>query len=136
MKALRVVYMAHPVSGNVEENLARARRWVRWIYDHYPNVVVLAHWIVDCEVLDDANPAHREKGLAHDFAIIRRCDEIWLVGGRVSEGMGLESAYATDDCGLPALDLTYLGPEPPQEKVALPPLAPVQRKRTDCRRTV
>lgn len=28
-----VLYVAHPVSGDVEANLARARRWLRWLVD-------------------------------------------------------------------------------------------------------
>ena len=36
----------------------------------------------------------RETGLAIDFEIIERCDELWLCGRRVSPGMKLEATHA------------------------------------------
>lgn len=117
----RVVYLCHPVSGDVAGNLERTRRWVRWVYDNVPGVVVLCMWVVDCEVLDDANPEHRALGFEHDLAVVERCDEIWAVSGRISHGMSLEIAHAREH-GVPLLDLTPLGEEPPAKPINLPPL--------------
>jgi hypothetical protein len=110
---------------------------VRWIYDHYPNVVVLCMWVIDCEVLDDDTPEQRALGLAHDFAIIPRCDEIWAVGGRISGGMNQEINQGVE-AGVPLCDLTYLGDEPPADRVDLPRLVwreqDVRDDRKACRR--
>jgi len=89
-----VVYLAHPISGNVEANLVDARKWIREIYEQVPYITVLAHWIVDCEVLDESNPRHRGMGLAHDFNILERCDELWILGEHVSAGMSAEITFA------------------------------------------
>jgi hypothetical protein len=111
-----IIYMAHPVGAptpqGLQDNLTRAKKWVRWIFDHYPNTAVLANWLYECEVLDDFNPEHRKLGLQHDFAILRRCDELWLVGGRVSNGMMAERQAAWN-AGIPVRDLTPLGDWPP-----------------------
>jgi hypothetical protein len=131
---MRVIYLCHPVSGDVETNLARAQRWVRWIYDHYPGIAVLCMWIIDCKVLDDSNPDHRAVGLEHDFAILERCDEIWAVGGRVSSGMAMEIAHGLGH-NVPFLDLTPLGEEPPSGSVELPPLQWPKQERKHERKT-
>ncbi len=111
-----VVYLAHPAGAATREqhlaNLARAKRWFAWAARQ--GVAVVADWIIYCEVWDDFDPAQRWAGLAHDDAQIRRCDEVWMVGGRVSGGMarGRETAKAA---GVPAVDLTFLGEEPPRQ---------------------
>jgi len=110
---MKVVYLAHPVSGDVAANLARARRWLRWIYDNF-DVAVVADWIVCCEVLDDSNPAHRAHGLAMDRTLVEICDEFWTVGGRVSTGMQSEERIALA-ANVIVRDLTWLGEEPPVE---------------------
>lgn len=89
---LLVVYIAHPVSGNVEENLAAAKQWVAWAAGQ--GVSPVASYIPLCEVLDDADPANRELGMRCDFAVIERCDEVWLCGGYVSKGMRAEADHA------------------------------------------
>jgi len=107
-----LIYLAHPVSGDVAANLARARRWLLWCYRTRPDLAFVSQWILDCEILDDANPTDRQLGLEHDFAIIERCDAVWLVGGRVSAGMAMEAAHALAR-GIHVRDFTHLGEEPP-----------------------
>lgn len=87
---MKVIYLAHPVSGDVPGNLAEARRWIRWLYDHVPSIAIVATWITGCEVLDDGNPEHHKLGLQHDVAVIGRCDAILLVGPKLSAGMQAE----------------------------------------------
>lgn len=115
---MKVVYLAHPLGAStpdgVEANKARARRWIRWIYDHFPDVAVVADWLLTCDVLDDFNPAHRAHGMKMNKAIIPRCHEFWMVGGCISNGMGDERVVA-DENRVQVFDLTWLGEEPPAE---------------------
>ena len=112
MSRRSLIYLAHPVSGDVAANLARARRWLLWCYRTRPDLAFVSQWILDCEILDDANPADRALGLEHGFAIIERCDEIWRVGGRISYGMALEGAHGAEH-GVRLVDMTAIGEEPP-----------------------
>ena len=109
---MKLIYLAHPVRGDVLGNLARAKRWWRWIETSFPDTVVIAPWITVCEIFDDADEAQRMAGLRRGCAVVVRCDEIWLVGGRVSNGMRveLEAAAMTK---VKVVDLTRLGEEPP-----------------------
>lgn len=102
--SMKVIYMAHPVSGDVENNIKRAKAWMRWLEENY-DVAVCASWILECEIWDDNNPEHRAAGLRRDMAILERCDELWLVGACVSNGMAMERAHA-EKRGLIIRDLT------------------------------
>lgn len=61
--------------------------------------------LVGCEL--EETTENREWGLSCDKAHIERCDEVWLVGPRVSPGMALERQHAVS-CGIPTYDLTGL----------------------------
>lgn len=109
---MKVIYLCHPVSGDVPANLARAKRWVRWVESNHP-VAVVASWITECEIWDDDDPEQRAAGLIRDLAVLERCDEVWLVGGRISHGMEIESAHARQH-GIRVVSLVELGAEPPK----------------------
>lgn len=114
MTRRRIVWMCHPVAGDVQANLVRAKRWLRWLYSKFDDVDFAADWIVCCEVMEDADPAQRERGFRFDEEMVRRCDEVWLVGGRISSGMAREAAMGrAHDKGI--RDLTSLGEEPPSD---------------------
>jgi len=105
---MRVIYMAHPVSGDLPGNLAKAKRWVRAIEETCPDVAVVASWITECEVWDDANPEERAARLRRDCAVVSRCDEFWLCGvvkDEPTRGMAIELAEA-GQCGL---EIIWLG---------------------------
>jgi len=112
---VKVIYMTHPLSAptpeGIKANIARAKRWYKWIIDHY-DVAVVADCILCCEVWEDASPQHRDVGLAMDFNMVARCDEIWHVGGKISSGAASEGAVA-ELLHKRRLDLTHLGAEPP-----------------------
>ncbi|MBA2718917.1 MAG: hypothetical protein H0U52_06720 [Chloroflexi bacterium] len=120
---MRIAYMAHPVSGDVAANLARALRWLHYLSATDPETAYVDPWIAALMAgADDDDPAQRARGLAHDVAMVKRCDAIVLVGGRVSSGMAIEHNAALT-VGISVIDLTALGEEPPWEKQNAPSAA-------------
>lgn len=110
---MKLIYMCHPVAGDVPGNLARAKLWLRWLVENAPEpTAVIASWITEVEIWDDSKPTDREAGLARCRAVIERCDEVILVGGRVSSGMNMERTHARDH-GIHVVDVTAMGPLPP-----------------------
>jgi len=111
ISSLKVVYIAHPLGAGEDRqsNLARAARWVAWAATR-KNVAPVADWIVLASQLSEEL---RQLGLQIDCSIVERCDELWLVGGRVSPGMVVERDHARA-CGVRVVDLTGLGEEPPE----------------------
>lgn len=108
---MRLAYIAHPLGScpDREANRARAARWCAWAARQ--GVSPVATWIVLSSQWDESEE-NRALGLACDVAAIERCDELWLVGGRVSPGMAIESAAAVESA-VEVVDLTHLGEEPP-----------------------
>lgn len=110
---MRILYMAHPVGGLVPANLARSLRWLRYLASSDPDTAYIAPWIAAImSGEDDNDPVARARGLAQDVAVVKRCDGLVLVGGRVSSGMAIERDAAMT-AGITVIDLTALGDEPP-----------------------
>jgi hypothetical protein len=105
----KVVYIAHPLAGpDREKNLRNAALWCVWAAK-VKGVSPVATWIVLASVWTEAD---RELGLACDVAAIKRCHELWLVGGRISAGMLVEK-LAAEEAGVLVVDLTQFGYEAP-----------------------
>lgn len=116
---VRVVYVAAPLSAptrkGMDANRARGARWVAWAAGQ--GFAPVATWIPMSAVLAETEQ-NRALGLRVDVELVSRCDAVWLVGGRVSAGMKHEADHARG-LGIPVIDLTYLGPEPPSGSVVL-----------------
>lgn len=110
---MKVIYVAHPVGCGEDRdaNLERARRWLAWLLVAFPDWALNISWLPYCEVMDES-PPNRDRGMRDNFAQIRQCDAIVLVGGRVSDGMQRELRAARSRY-MDVIDLTSLGSEPP-----------------------
>jgi hypothetical protein len=108
---MKVVYIAHPLGQGPdrEANRLRAARWCGYLAKEF-NIAPVADWIVLSSVWSEEDG--RQLGLAIDVVLVQRCDEVWLVGGRISPGMAIEVA-AAQAAGIKVIDMTDLGPEPP-----------------------
>lgn len=105
-----VVYVAHPLSAptreGIEANRKNAARWVAFLARNF-HIAPECSWVVLTGELEET-PENRERGLEIDLALVDRCDELWMVGGRVSSGMLLESQHAHYE-GKLVVDLTGFG---------------------------
>lgn len=93
-----IVYIAHPISGDIQGNLEKVRNIIREINLTEPDVVPFAHYWVDCHALDDNVKEERERGIKNDHEFFTRgfIDELWLYGDRISDGMWAEIQLAHD----------------------------------------
>jgi len=93
---MKIVYIAHPISGDIEGNLADIRRIVRKINMAHKDVVPFVPYYADIVSLDDTVPEERERGIANDTAVLRSgcVNEVWLTGNRISTGMQAEKQLA------------------------------------------
>jgi hypothetical protein len=85
---MKIVYIAHPLGHGSDRqgNLDAASAWVVWAAQC--GVAPVATWITLAARMSEAEG--RDIGLAIDVELIRRCDEIWLCGPRISPGMQIE----------------------------------------------
>jgi len=88
-----VFYVAHPVSGDIEANLANVIKWIAWLTDNDRSRVYIAPWVAEVMAFKDRgeiSPEFYDRVLADDMNVVNRLDGILLVGGTVSRGMALE----------------------------------------------
>jgi hypothetical protein len=94
---MRIIYVACPLTPTSTEtrhlNIHRAKTIYEVLCYKHPDHAFLMPWVMNAEVFQETR-ANRDLGMMRNYAIIERCDELWLVGPRVSEGMVLEADYA------------------------------------------
>jgi hypothetical protein len=86
---MKVVYIAHPISGDVKGNISKIIEIVRKINIEHPNIVPFVPYLADCLAMRDNIPEERERGIENARILFERrfIDEIWLYGDRLSNGM-------------------------------------------------
>ncbi|WP_167597673.1 hypothetical protein [Leeuwenhoekiella sp. ZYFB001] len=104
---MKIVYIAHPIGGNVVRNLEALAKVIRQINLAEPEVVPLAPYYADVLALDDNNPAKRARGLENGRCVLKSgaIREVWLYGDGVSPGM-LGEIRLAEALGLPILPKT------------------------------
>ena len=94
---MKVAYIAHPIGGDVKENLRSLRGFIRNINFNYPNVVPFVPYYGDVSAMVDAIPEHRARGIKNNMALLKRpgmVDELWICGEVLSPGMKEEIIVA------------------------------------------
>lgn len=103
----KIVYIAHPIGGDVQSNVNKVLSIVAELNRCNPNVVPFAPYIVDVLALDDSVPSDRARGFENNKALFEKCvDEVWLFGNRISDGMKIEIGWAKE-LEIKARDFTY-----------------------------
>jgi hypothetical protein len=85
-----IVYICHPISGDVEANLCKIKKIYADILME-GNVIPFAPYLGGLSFLNDAEPKHREMGIELNKAFFRRkaFDVLWIYGD-ISKGMAQE----------------------------------------------
>ncbi len=100
-----LVFIAHPVSDDPQFNTILGLKILRHLIETHEDRTFIAPWIDYCLVLNDRNPHHRDRGIRDDLEVLKRCDELWLTGDRISQGMENERRFAEEQ-GIEVRDLT------------------------------
>ena len=85
---MKLIYVASPYAGDIEQNTAFARKACRHVMNE--GHAFFAPHLLYPQLLDDSNPQERQAGLDMGLAMLPRCDELWCYGDRISYGMHLE----------------------------------------------
>ena len=89
---LPLVYIASPFAGNTERNTERARGYCRFAVSK--GCIPLAPHLLYPQFMDDDDRETREQGIFFGLVLLGKCDELWVFGERISEGMEREIAKA------------------------------------------
>lgn len=99
-----LVYICSPFSGDISGNIERAKKYSRYAVDSKA-IPIAPHLLFPQFMSDDAE---RELALFMDMVLLGKCEELWVFGELVTEGMSAEIAkakrknmkirYFTEDC--------------------------------------
>ncbi|MDY3369401.1 DUF4406 domain-containing protein [Zhenhengia yiwuensis] len=89
---MKMIYICSPLKGDVEMNIQRANRFCRFAARN--EVLPLAPHTIFTQWLDDADPDEREAGIYLGLELLTKCDEVWVFGNRITEGMTKEIEFA------------------------------------------
>ena len=87
---MRKVYVCAPLGGDIEENLKKVKTYTAYAL-RCGTAPVVPHFYAEC--LDDSVPAEREIGRSAGMSLLWFCDELWLFGDTVTEGMVAELQF-------------------------------------------
>ena len=89
---LPLVYIASPFAGDTQRNAERARGYCRLAVSK--GCIPLAPHLLYPQFMDDDDRETRELAIFFALVLLGKCDEIWVFGERISEGMEREIAKA------------------------------------------
>lgn len=85
-----LIYVCSPYAGNVEKNVENARRCCRFAVD--AGAIPLAPHLLLPQFLSEAT--ERELATRMGLVLLGKCEEIWVFGSRITNGMAVEIAKA------------------------------------------
>lgn len=83
-----IVYVCSLFRGDEVNNTKLARRYCRYVVNQ--GGIPLAPHLLFPQFMDDRDHKERRLALKMNLILLDRCEEIWVFGSKVSEGMAIE----------------------------------------------
>ena len=83
-----LVYVASAYSGDVTTNTEKAKQYCRFAMEQ--GQIPLAPHLMFPQFMNDDDSAERELAIFMDVILLGKCDELWVFGDSISEGMSVE----------------------------------------------
>ncbi|WP_242838688.1 DUF4406 domain-containing protein [Eubacterium sp. AB3007] len=87
-----LVYICSPLSGDVEGNMEKVRRYCRFALEQ--GMIPLAPQLMYPQFMDDRDLEERNLAIYMDMVLMGKCRELWVFGEVISEGMRIEITRA------------------------------------------
>lgn len=97
---MKLIYVCSPLRGDVEKNIKDAREYCKSVIAA-GDIPIAPHVSYQGMFNDEVN-AEREKALAIGLNLLKHCDEIWIFGDKITEGMNGE-IEAAEKIGMPII---------------------------------
>lgn len=85
-----LVYICSPFSGDVENNVIKARTYSRYALDR-GNIPIAPHLLFPQFMSDESE---RRLAMHFNYVLLGKCEEVWVFGDYVSQGMAEEIRIA------------------------------------------
>jgi hypothetical protein len=86
------IFICSPLRGNIKPNIKRTKEICKWVI--YKGNIPFAPHIYFTQFLDDSKTKERNLGIRSGLEWLRLCDELWIFGDVISEGMKKEIKFA------------------------------------------
>ena len=87
-----LVYVCSAYSGDVTANVKKARHYCRFALEQ--GQIPLAPHLLFPQFVNEDDPAERELAIFMDVILLGKCQELWVFGDSISEGMNTEIEVA------------------------------------------
>lgn len=88
-----LVYICSPYRGDTEKNTEKARKYSRFAVES--KAIPMTPHLLYPQFMDDSNPEERYLAThVINYVLIGKCQEVWVFGENISEGMDREIALA------------------------------------------
>ena len=88
-----LVYICSPYRGDTEKNTEKARKYSRFAVES--KAIPMTPHLLYPQFMDDSNPEERYLAThIFNYVLIGKCQEVWVFGEDISEGMAREIALA------------------------------------------
>ena len=101
-----LVYVCSPLSGDIDGNQEKARRYCRFAVDS--GYIPIAPHLYFPQFMREESKAERNLAPFMDVVLLSKCAELWVFGSTISKGMSIEIEkakrkgqpirYFTDEC--------------------------------------
>lgn len=91
---MKKVYICRPLRGDITNNIERAKTYCKQA--RAEGCMPLAPHIYFTQFMDDTIASDRELAMAMGIEWLDTCDELWVFGDTISEGMRAEIEYFED----------------------------------------
>lgn len=89
---LPLVYVCSPYAGDVENNVANAKKYSRFTVEN--NAIPVTPHLLYPQFMNDSNEKERKMAMHFNYVLLGKCNEVWVFGGVVSRGMAREISVA------------------------------------------
>ncbi|MBU9723103.1 DUF4406 domain-containing protein [Bacillus alkalicola] len=87
-KQKKLVFICAPYAGDIEGNVMRAKRYGRFAVTEGA-VPIIPH-LMYTQFLFDDDKEERKLGIEMGLALLSKCEELWIFGNQLSQGMVIE----------------------------------------------
>lgn len=88
---MKKVYICSPLGGNVSANIENAKRYAQYAFKCGMAPVVPHFYAL---ILDDSKVDERKLGMQAGISLLWVCDEVWVFGNEITDGMKKEIRFA------------------------------------------
>lgn len=96
---MKIVYIAHPIGGDVEGNIQKIKGIIQQINRASKLITPFVPYLADVMFMNDNDEKQRRRGILNNKNHFKKrtFDELWVYGDKLSKGVKQEIQWAIDE---------------------------------------